>query len=115
VASFRYAFAGIGYGLRTQRNLRIHVAIAVAVGVAGLWLGLSWWEWTAVALSVGFVLVAEMFNSALEAIVDLASPGPRPLAKVAKDAAAGAVVLAALTAVVVGLLVFGPHLARRLG
>jgi diacylglycerol kinase len=115
ITSFRYAFAGIGYELRTQRNLRIHVAIAVVVVIAGLWLGLSRWEWTVIALTVGFVLAAEMFNSALEAVVDLASPDLQSLAKIAKDVSAGAVVLAAATAVVVGLLVLGPHLVQRLG
>ncbi len=114
IASFGYAFAGIGYALRTQRNLRIHLGITLAVVVTGLSLGLSRWEWTAIVLVVGLVLATEMFNSAVEAVVDLASPGLHPLAKVAKDAAAGAVVLAAATAVMVGLLILGPHLVARL-
>ena len=114
ITSFRYAFAGIGHGLRTQRNLRIHLTAAVAVAFAGLWLGLSRWEWTAILLVVGLVLTAEMFNSALEAAVDLASPDVHPKAKIAKDAGAGAVMFAALTAVAVGLLVFAPHLVELL-
>ena len=108
--SFRFAFQGIGYALRTQRNMRIHGTIACLVVVAGLWLGLSRWEWATIALTIGFVFLAEMMNTAVEALVDLASPNLHPLARIAKDTAAGGVVLAALTSVIIGLLILGPHL-----
>jgi diacylglycerol kinase (ATP) len=112
LASFRYAFAGIGHVLRTQRNLRIHLIITVIIIGVGLVLGLSSLEWAAIILAMGLVLTAEMLNSALEAAVDLASPDPWPLAKVAKDTAAGAVMLAVFAAVIVGLLIIGSHLSQ---
>lgn len=114
ITSFRYAFAGLGYLLRTQPNARIHLAITLAVVVVGLWLGLPARDWAVIALTVGLVLVAEAFNTALEALVDLACPERHPLAGVVKDVSAGAVTLAAITAVVVGLLLLGPPLWGRL-
>jgi diacylglycerol kinase (ATP) len=113
VTSFRYAFSGLHYLLRTQPNARIHVAITVGVVVLGLWLGLSWSDWAVIAVTTGLVFVAEALNTALEAVVDLASPERHPLAATAKDVAAGAVTLAALVAVIVGLLVLGPLLWAR--
>jgi diacylglycerol kinase len=110
--SFRYAFAGIGYCLRTQRNFRIHILAAVLVGGVGLILGITWIEWAILALIVTLVMVAEMINTVVEAAVDLASPTYHPLAKVAKDVAAGAVLLTALGAVVVGACIFLPHILR---
>lgn len=114
VESFRSAAAGLLYATRTQRNLRIHLAIAAAVVGIGLWLGLPVGQWAVLALTVGFVLVSEIFNTVLEALVDLVSPEYHPVARVAKDATAGAVLLAALVAMVVGLLVLGPPLWERL-
>jgi diacylglycerol kinase (ATP) len=114
VNSFRYAFAGLIYLLRTQPNARIHLAISGVVVVVGLWIGLPARDWAVIALTIGLVLVTEAFNTALEAVVDLTSPGRHPLARVAKDISAGAVMLAAITAVVVGLLLLGPPLWARL-
>jgi diacylglycerol kinase len=110
--SFRYAFAGLGYCLRTQRNFRIHTLAATLVTGAGVVLGLSWVEWAVLALTMTMVMAAEMVNTVVEAVVDLTSPTYHPLAKVAKDVAAGAVLLTALGAVVVGLFVFLPHVLR---
>lgn len=110
IASFRNAFTGWGYVLRTQRNVRIHAAITLAVMVAGVWLRLDPLEWAVIAVTASLVWIAEFVNTALEAIVDLASPDVHPLAKVGKDVAAGAVLTSAATAVVVGLLVLGPPL-----
>jgi diacylglycerol kinase len=114
VTSFRYAFAGLGYLWRTQPNVRIHAAITLAVIAAGLWLGLPRRDWAVIVVTVGLVLVSEALNTAVEATVDLASPQPHPLAKVAKDVGAGAVVLSASAAVLVGLLLLGPPLWTRL-
>ena len=113
--SFRFAFAGLWYTLRTQRNTRIQLAIAVAVVALGLWLGLSYIQWAALMLTIGFVLVSEMLNTVTETLVDLVSPGYHPLAKVVKDITAGAVLVAAITSVVVGLLVLGPPLWGKVG
>ncbi len=113
-ASFRYAFAGLGYLFRTQPNARIHLLLTLAVLAVGLWLGLPARDWAVIALTVGLVLMAEAFNTALEALVDLACPGQHPLAGRAKDVGAGAVTLAALAAALVGLLLLGPPLWGRL-
>lgn len=113
--SFRYAFAGLWHALRTQRNIRIHVSIAIGVVVLGMAVGLHRDEWAIIALTVGFVFTAELFNTVIEAIIDLVTEEYHPLAKKAKDVAAGAVLTAAITAVAVGLLVLGPALLARLG
>jgi diacylglycerol kinase (ATP) len=112
LTSFRYAFAGLGYLLRTQRNARIHVSISIVIVALGLWLGLSTTQWAIIALTIGVVLVAESFNTVVEVMVDLVTEEYHPLAKIAKDAAAGAVLLIAIVAVVIGLLILGPPLWR---
>lgn len=109
-ASFGHAFRGIGAALRTELHLRLHAAATVAVVALGLWVGLSRWEWVAVALSIGAVWCTELLNTAVEAVVDLVSPQHHPLAGRAKDVAAGAVLAMALAALAVGLLIFVPHL-----
>lgn len=112
--SFRFAFSGLWYTLRTQSNTHVQLAIAFAVVALGLWLSLSPTEWAVLTLTIGFVLVSEMLNTAAETLVDLVSPDYHPLAKVVKDVTAGAVLLAAITSVVVGLLILGPTLWERL-
>ena len=112
--SFCYALSGLRYLVCSQPNARIHLAIAGAVVAMGAWLGLPARDWAAIAFVAGLVLVAEAFNTALEAAVDLCSPEPHPLAAVAKDVGAGAVLLAALTSVIVGGLLLGPPLWARL-
>jgi len=115
IRSFYFAGAGLGYLFRTQRNARIHGCIAVAVLALAAWLRLSdRMGWALLVVMTTQVLVLEGLNTALEAVVDLASPGRHPLAKVAKDVAAGVVLIAAIGAVIVGLLVLGPLLWRRL-
>ncbi|RLC64112.1 MAG: diacylglycerol kinase family protein [Chloroflexota bacterium] len=114
--AFRFAFSGLWYAWHTQRNTRIHLSIAAGVIALGLWLGLSPTQWAVLALTIGFVLVSEMLNTVAETLVDMISPGYHPLAKVIKDVTAGAVLLAAIISVMVGLLVLGPPLwARFLG
>ncbi len=112
--SFRCAFAGLWYVIRTQRNVRIQLCIGAGVTALGLWLGLSPVKWTLLALTIGFVLASEMINTAVEVLTDLTCPEYHPLAKAAKDASAGAVLLAALTSIAVGLFVLGPPLGERL-
>lgn len=109
VHSFGHAFEGLAYALRTQPNTRIHSLILAAVVLAGFCFGLSFGEWALIALAAGLVFTAELLNTGIEAVVDLASPDLHPLAKASKDVAAGAVLIAAFTAVVVGLLVLGPR------
>lgn len=100
--------------MRGTPNVRIHLAFSLAVIAVGVWLSLRLIEWAVLALTIGLVVCAEFFNSALESVVDLASPGLHPLAKSAKDVAAGGVLFAACVAVIVGLLILGPPLAARL-
>jgi diacylglycerol kinase len=114
ISSFRYAWAGILYVLRSQRNFRIHLAITTLVVLLGLWLRLSWGEWAILALTIALVLMAEMFNTVAETAIDMATNHFHPLAKIAKDVAAGAVLIMAIIAVIVGALILGPHLIDRL-
>ena len=114
-ASFGHALRGVASALRSEVHLRFHAAATVAALALGWWLHISGLEWALVALAVAGVWMAELFNTALEALTDLVSPGYHPLAGRAKDVAAGAVLLAALGALAVGLLVFGPHLWALLG
>ena len=110
VTSFNYAFEGIIYVVRTQRNMRVHFAVALAVLPVGVALGVTRFELLALLLSVSFVLIAEMFNTALEKAIDVATNSFDPLARVAKDVAAGAVLVAAVNATFVGYLVFAERL-----
>jgi diacylglycerol kinase (ATP) len=113
IESFNYAFEGVVHVLRTQRNMRIHFAIAVGVLVAALAFDVSRLELIALLLAISFVLIAEMINSAVEAAVDVASTSFDPLAKLAKDVAAGAVLISAVNAVAIGYLVFSGEVASR--
>lgn len=109
-ASFKFALEGIVHAFRTQRNFKIHSAITLAVVVAGAVLGVSTDQWAILVLTIALVFVAELVNTSLEAVVDHVSPEFHALAKVAKDCAAGAVFVAAMMAVIIGLLVLGPKL-----
>jgi diacylglycerol kinase (ATP) len=110
VASFNNAFEGVIHVVRTQRNMRLHFLAAPVVLVLGIVLGATRFEILALILSVSFVLIAEMINTALEKAIDLATSSFDPVARAAKDIAAGAVLVAAVTATFVGYLVFGPRL-----
>lgn len=107
--AFRYAWQGVVYMLRTQGNAWIQIAITLVVTAAGLWFGLSTAEWCAVVLAIAGVWIAEALNTAIEAVVDLASPGRHELAGRAKDVAAGAVLVSIAAAAILGLIVFGPR------
>lgn len=113
--SFVAAVHGVLYTLRTQRNTWIELAAAALVVSAGVWLRITPLEWAVLALTIGLVLGLEAVNSALEAVVDLLSPGYHPLARVAKDCAAGAVLLAVFASLGVAAAIFGPPLGARLG
>jgi len=113
VSSFRNALSGLNELLRTQRNARIHLGITLAVIGLAAWLRLSAADWALLAVTAALVWTAELINTALEAVVDLASPGRQPLARLAKDLSAAAVLVAAVGAAVVGALVLAPPLFRR--
>lgn len=112
--SFRHALAGWRHLVRTTTNARIELAFALAALAAGLWLRIGFTEWAVIWLVIGLIFAAESLNTALEAVVDLASPEVHPLAGAAKDVAAGGVLFAACAAVMVGLFVFGPPLVAKL-
>ena len=111
--SFNYAFEGIIHVLRTQRNMRIHFAIAFLVLVLALVVDVTKFELIALLLSITFVLIAEMLNTGIEAAIDIATTSFDPMAKIAKDIAAGAVLIATANALVVGYLVFAGKVADR--
>jgi diacylglycerol kinase (ATP) len=111
--SFNYAFEGIIHVLRTQRNMRIHFVVATVVLIAALATGVSKLELIALLLSIAFVMIAEMINTAIEGAVDVSTTSFDPNAKLAKDIAAGAVLIATINAVAVGYLVFSAQVADR--
>jgi diacylglycerol kinase len=112
--SFRYAFDGFVFALRTQRNLRIHMVIFVGVFALAYWLHVSAVRWGILLVVASLVIMAELFNTAIEVAVDLASPGYHELAKIAKDIAAAGVLVTAFLAFVTGLVIFAPALIYRL-
>jgi diacylglycerol kinase len=115
IASFRHAFQGLGYALRTQRNARIHLIFTLVILPLGVWLGMDRVEWCLILLAIGMVWMAELSNTVLEDVVDLQCPGYNPLAKSAKDVKAAVVVVASLTAALVGVLILGPKLIEKMG
>jgi undecaprenol kinase len=114
IKSLLYAFAGIKLAFAEQRNIQIHFTILLLVIATGLVLGITLNEWLAVMLAASIVVSVEMINTAIEKTVDLASPNIHPLAKQAKDIAAGAVLIAVFFAVIIGMLVFGKYLLQFL-
>jgi diacylglycerol kinase len=112
--AFRYAFAGLWYVLRTQRNAWIHTIATVIVIFLGVWLQVGRQDWVLLILAIFIVWQAEIINTALEAITDLASPEDHPLARVGKDVGAGAVLLASVSAFILGMVVFLPALKEKL-
>jgi diacylglycerol kinase len=115
IAAFGHAFRGWWYVLNTQHNTWIHTTVAIIVFILGLWLKLPARDWAVLVLTIAIVFMAEFLNTAIEAVVDIASPVHHPLAKVGKDVGAGAVLVAALAAVLVGLLILGPPLWQKIG
>ena len=114
IRSFGYAFSGWLYVFRTQHNARIHGGIVLLVWVAGMWVNLPARDWAVLVLTAALVFVAEFVNTSIEAVVDLASPAQHPLAKIAKDVGAAAVLISALAAIAVGLLILGPPVWEKL-
>jgi len=113
IRSFGHAFRGWGYVLKTQHNAWIHVAVSVIVFILAFWLKLPTHDWAILILTITMVFAAEFVNTAIEAVVDLASPVHHPLAKVGKDVGAAAVLIAALAAVLIGLLILGPPMWEK--
>ena len=112
--SFRYAFGGWWFVIRTQRNAWIHAVVSIAVIAVSIWLPLNRYDWALIIIAIAMVWTAEFINTALEAIVDLASPQQHELAGISKDVGASAVLIAAGTAAIIGLIILGPPLWQRL-
>lgn len=110
--SFRYAWQGIRQCVGREQNLSFHLIVTMLVIGAGFAFGITPGEWTAICLCIGLVVSAELFNTAIERLVDLVSPQRHPLAGQVKDIAAGAVLVCALAAIAVGLIIFVPYLTR---
>lgn len=113
--SIGYGLAGIWYVLRTQRNAWIHSIATLAAISLGFWLSISKTEWAMLVIAISIVWLAELMNTALEALMDLVSPENHPLAKVAKDVAAGAVLLTSISALIIGFLIFLSPLREQMG
>ena len=107
---FGFAFEGMMHAAKTERNIRVHIVIAGCCVLLGFFLGLSLVEWAVIALAMSGVFTSEMMNTSVESLIDLASPEHHALAKIAKDAAAGAVLVNAAFAAVAGILIFAPKI-----
>jgi diacylglycerol kinase len=102
------------YVIRTQKNAWIHMLIMIIVVILAAWLRLSLFDWSVLVVTIGIVWLAEFLNTSIEAIVDLVSPQRHPLAKVSKDVGAAAVLITAVTAIIVGILLLGPPLLIKI-
>lgn len=111
--SLGHARRGVRHAVSTQRNIRIHLVIAALVIAFGVYLNLNDFELVAIILAISFVLISEMINTSIEEVVNLVTPGKRLRAKIAKDVAAGAVLFSSICAIIIGCLIFIPHLIRR--
>ena len=113
--SFGYAFEGIWTGIRKERNMKIHCLAIICVTLAGTFFGITAAEWCICLLLFALVASLELVNTAVEAVVDLVTEERKPLAKIAKDTAAGAVLFAAIVSVIVGCIIFVPYLLKLAG
>lgn len=110
INSFKYAFQGVFSAIKTERNLKIHISIMILVIIAGIFLKISKMEWIICIILFGLVIGGEMLNSAIETVVDIAMPEINPKAKFAKDVAAGAVLIFAISSAIIGLIIFIPKI-----
>ena len=113
IRAFKHAFSGWLFVIRTQQNAWIHLLATLCVVLLAAWLGLPLRDWAVLILAIAIVWMAEFLNTALEAVVDLASPERHPLGKVGKDVGAAAVLVAAFSAAILGFLILGPPLWDR--
>ena len=110
INSFKYAIEGFISSFKTERNMKIHVLAMIAVIIVGFYLKLNWIEWCIITIAIALVVGAELFNTAIETIVDMICPEKNPKAKLAKDISAAAVLALAIGAVIVGLIIFVPKI-----
>ena len=110
INSFKYAFAGMWSAYKSERNIKIHIAVAILVILFGIFLQISTYEWLACIVCFAMVIGAEMFNTAIETVVDIAMPKKDERAKKAKDVAAGAVLVFAIGSAIIGSIIFIPKI-----
>ena len=110
VNSFRYAIQGIISGFKSERNMKIHITFMILVIIAGILLKISKTEWIICIILFAMVIGAEMFNTAIETVVDIAMPERNEKAKIAKDVSAGAVLVMAIASAIIGLMIFLPKI-----
>ena len=108
--SFKYPISGLRYAFKNEQNLDVHILATILVVILGFLLKISYTEWLVVVIVIGLVIATELINTAFEALVDLVSPEYHPLAKVVKDTAAAAVLVFAITSVIIGIIIFGPKI-----
>ena len=113
--SFKYAGAGIIQSYKGEQNLRIHTAIAILVIICGFLFKIDYMEWLTCLVLIGLVLMAEFINTAIEYVVDLASPEVHPLAKAAKDTASAGILMMAIISAIIGLIIFVPKFITFIG
>lgn len=106
--AFTYAWMGIVHGAQRERNVKFHLVAALLVLAAGWMTGLSQWEWIIIIAVIGIVIAMELLNAAVERVVDLVTQEVHPLAKQAKDLAAGAVLVFSIASAIIGLIIFVP-------
>ena len=110
INSFKYAFTGIATSFKTEQNMKIHIFVMILVIIAGIVFKVSLLDWVILVIMFGLVISAELFNTALETIVDMITEEKNEKAKIAKDVAAGAVLVLAIGSVIVGLIIFIPKI-----
>lgn len=113
--SFKAAFEGIAATYKKEQNIKIHTFIAIVVVLGGILFKINYIEWLVCLVLIGFVLMAEFFNTAIEYVVDLASPNIHPLAKAAKDTASAGVLMMAIISAVIGFVIFLPKIIDFIG
>jgi len=111
--SLKFAGRGIKHAFLSQRNIRIHLFVGAIMMAFGIYLELDFYEALALVIVISFVIIAEMINTAIEEVVNLVAPGKSVPGMIAKDVAAGAVLFSSICAIIVGCLIFIPHLSRR--
>lgn len=114
VNSFKYPFSGLRYAYKNEQNLMVDVGMAIIVIIAGIVFKISVAEWAILTITVGLVISLELVNTAIEAVVDLVTENYHPLAKVAKDTSAAAVLVLAIVAIIEGLIIFLPKIINLL-
>ena len=112
INSFKYAFTGIWTALKKEKNMKIHFAVAVLVVILGILFKISKVEWILCTFAIAIVISAELFNTAIETIVDMITAEQNEKAKIAKDVSAGAVLITAIGATIVGIIIFLPKIAQ---